>query len=96
MMPVLPSKREATNPRGQPLDACSSLESDHAPTTASGASLSPQAGFAELEADSVANVTQLAAIDRATLDERVTMLPDWLMAQVDAGLRRALALTPSK
>jgi mRNA interferase MazF len=50
--------------------------------------------LAELEADSVVNVTQLATIDRETLEERVTTLPDWLMAQVDAGLRRALALVP--
>jgi mRNA-degrading endonuclease toxin of MazEF toxin-antitoxin module len=52
--------------------------------------------FAELEADSVVNVTQLATIDRDTLEERLTTLPDWLMAQVDAGLRRALALVASK
>jgi mRNA interferase MazF len=51
--------------------------------------------LAEVEADSVVNVTQIATIDRAALEERVTTLPDWLMAQVDAGLRRALALTPS-
>lgn len=50
--------------------------------------------FAELETDSVVNVTQLATIDRATLEERVATLPDWLMVQVDAGLRRALALAP--
>jgi mRNA interferase MazF len=48
--------------------------------------------FAELDTDSVVNVTQLATIDRATLEERVSTLPDWLMTQVDAGLRRALAL----
>lgn len=52
--------------------------------------------FAEIEGDSVVNVTQIATIDRAALEERVTALPDWLMAQVDAGLRRALALTPLK
>ena len=52
--------------------------------------------FAEIEADSVVNVTQIATIDREVLEERVTTLPDWLMAQVDAGLRRALALTPLK
>jgi mRNA interferase MazF len=52
--------------------------------------------LAEVEADSVVNVTQLATVDREALEERVTTLPDWLMAQVDAGLRRALALTPSK
>jgi mRNA interferase MazF len=52
--------------------------------------------FAGIEADSVVNVTQIATIDREALEERVTTLPDWLMAQVDAGLRRALALTLSK
>jgi mRNA interferase MazF len=51
--------------------------------------------FAQLEADSVANVTQIATIDRAALEERVTELPDWIIAQVDVGLRRALALAPS-
>lgn len=43
-------------------------------------------------ADSVVNVTQLATIDRRALEERVAALPDWLMVQVDAGVRRALAL----
>jgi mRNA interferase MazF len=51
--------------------------------------------FADLEADSVVNVTQVATIDRVALEERVTRLPDWLVAQVDLGLRRALALAPS-
>ncbi|HEX3434247.1 MAG TPA: type II toxin-antitoxin system PemK/MazF family toxin [Solirubrobacteraceae bacterium] len=51
--------------------------------------------FAELETNSVVNVTQVATIDRAALEERVTELPDWLMAQVDVGLRRALALALS-
>lgn len=51
--------------------------------------------FADLSSDSVVNITQLATIDRETLEERVTTLPDWLMAQVDVGLRRALALAPS-
>jgi mRNA interferase MazF len=48
--------------------------------------------FIGLETDSVVNVTQLATIDRATLEDRVAMLPDWLMTQVDVGLQRALAL----
>ena len=48
--------------------------------------------FTELETDSVVNVTQLATIDRVTLEDRVATLPDWLMTQIDAGLRRALAL----
>lgn len=43
--------------------------------------------------DSVVNVTQLATVDRHALEERVGALPDWLMAQADAGLARALALT---
>lgn len=50
------------------------------------------AGETGLEGDSVVNVTQVATIDRGALEERVGALPDWLMAQVDAGLRRALAL----
>lgn len=48
----------------------------------------------ELETDSVVNVTKLATIDRETLEARAATLPDWLMEQVDAGLRRALALAP--
>lgn len=50
------------------------------------------ADLSGLDGDSVVNVTQLATIDRATLEERIGMLPDWLIAQVDAGLQRALAL----
>ncbi len=45
-----------------------------------------------LEADSVVNVTQIATVDRAALEGRIGALPDWLIAQVDAGLQRALAL----
>jgi mRNA interferase MazF len=51
------------------------------------------ADVANLEADSVVNVTQIATIDRGALEEPIDALPDWLMAQVDAGLGRALALT---
>jgi mRNA interferase MazF len=50
------------------------------------------ADAAGLDADSVVNVTQLATIDRRALEERICALPSWLVAQVDAGLRRALAL----
>ncbi len=50
------------------------------------------ADVAGLEADSVVNVTQIATIDRGALEDRIGALPDWLMAQVDAGLGRALAL----
>jgi mRNA interferase MazF len=45
-----------------------------------------------LPQDSVVNVTQIATIDRAVLEERIGALPDWLLAQVDAGLARALGL----
>ena len=41
---------------------------------------------------SVVNVTQVATIDRNTLEERIGLVPDWLLAQVDAGLARALGL----
>lgn len=47
---------------------------------------------AGLEADSVVNVTQIATIDRGALEERIGVLPDWLIAAVDAGLARALEL----
>ncbi len=47
---------------------------------------------ADLDADSVINVTQIATIDRGAVEERIGSLPDWLMAEVDAGLARALAL----
>lgn len=45
-----------------------------------------------LATDSVVNVTQLATVDRAQLEERVGELPSWLIAQIDDGLRRALGL----
>ncbi|HEX5922220.1 MAG TPA: type II toxin-antitoxin system PemK/MazF family toxin [Baekduia sp.] len=45
-----------------------------------------------MDKDSVVNVTQVATIDRAALDDRAGQLPLWLMTQVDDGLRRALAL----
>lgn len=45
-----------------------------------------------LDTESVVNVTQVATIDRSVLEQRLGVLPDWLMAQVDAGLQRALAL----
>lgn len=50
------------------------------------------AEVSELDRDSVANVTQVATIDRAALEERVGALPQWVMTQVDDGLRSALAL----
>jgi mRNA interferase MazF len=48
--------------------------------------------LAGLEVDSVVNVTQVATVDRGVLEKRIGVLPDWLMAQVDIGLERALAL----
>jgi mRNA interferase MazF len=50
------------------------------------------ADVADLEVDSIVNVTQIATIDRGTLQEPIAALPDWLMAQVDTGLGRVLAL----
>lgn len=47
---------------------------------------------AGLDEDSVVNVTQIATIDRGAVEERIGSLPDWLMAEVDSGLARALAL----
>lgn len=46
-----------------------------------------------LVTDSVVNVTQIATVDRLAVEDRIGALPDWLMAQIDAGLARALALT---
>jgi len=48
-----------------------------------------------LSEDSVVNVTQLATIDRLALEAEIGELPDWLLAQVNAGLQRALGLPRS-
>lgn len=45
-----------------------------------------------LDQDSVVNVTQIATIDRNVLEAKIGALPDWLLAQVNRGLGRALAL----
>lgn len=45
-----------------------------------------------LEHESVINVTQIATIDREALEQRVGALPDWLLTQLAAGIRRALDL----
>lgn len=45
-----------------------------------------------LPEDSVANVTQLVTLDREALEDRVSALPAWVMAQIDHGLRQALGL----
>lgn len=42
--------------------------------------------------DSVANVTQVATLDREALTERVGHLPDWVLEQIGDGLRLALGL----
>lgn len=47
-----------------------------------------------LEQESVVNVTQVATIDRRALEAKIGALPDWLQAQVDTGVRRALDLDP--
>ena len=54
--------------------------------------LTVPADIAGLDADYVVNVTQIATIDREVLELRIGSLPDWLLAQVDVGLERALAL----
>ncbi len=45
-----------------------------------------------LPKDSVANVTQLATVDRAMLTERVGRMPRRLMARIDDGFRLVLSL----
>lgn len=47
---------------------------------------------AGLPRDSVANVSQVLTIDRGRLTQRVRSLPPRILAQVDEGLRLALAL----
>lgn len=60
--------------------------------TAAPGNVAIAAGVAGLEYDSVANVTQLATIDRDQLIEAIGTLPRWLLEQVDQGLRRVLDL----
>jgi mRNA interferase MazF len=54
--------------------------------------VSVPASVSGLPHDSVVNVTQVVTLDRESLMDRVTHVPDWLMEQVSDGLRRALAL----
>lgn len=49
-----------------------------------------------LRKDSVANVSQLATLDRQVLTERVGRLPGRLMAALDNGLRLVLGLGRSR
>jgi mRNA interferase MazF len=46
-----------------------------------------------LTEDSVLNVTQIATVDRGALEVKIGAVPDWLLAQIDAGVARALGLT---
>jgi mRNA interferase MazF len=46
-----------------------------------------------LDHDSVANVSQITAVDRSLLTEFIAVLPDSLMSQIDEGLRLALNLS---
>lgn len=45
-----------------------------------------------LKEDSVVNVTQVGAVDRRALDQRIGELPGHLLDQVDRGLRQVMAL----
>jgi mRNA interferase MazF len=45
-----------------------------------------------LPEDCVINVTQIATIDREALEDRIGEIPDWLLAQLDSGISRALGL----
>lgn len=45
-----------------------------------------------LDRDSVANITQVSAIDHQQLGQRIGAVPPSRMAQIDDGLRLALAL----
>ena len=45
-----------------------------------------------LDRDSVANITQVSAVDRQQLGQRIGAVPPSLMAQLDDSLRLALAL----
>lgn len=49
-------------------------------------------GAGGLPEDSVANVSQVATVDRSDLGQQMGKLDPMLIRQVDAGLRRALGL----
>ncbi len=50
-------------------------------------------GLAE---DSVANVSQVATLDRTNLDGKIGAVPHWLLTELDRGLHRVLALEPRR
>jgi mRNA interferase MazF len=54
--------------------------------------VSVPSSISALPHDSVANVTQIATIDREALTERVSHLPDWVLEQIGDGMRLALTL----
>lgn len=54
--------------------------------------VSVPSGIGGLAEDSVVNVTQMAALDRTSFEERIGTLPDHLLDQVARGVRRVLAL----
>jgi mRNA interferase MazF len=51
---------------------------------------SPTGGLKE---DSVVNVSQLGAVDRRSVEQRIGVLPDQLIEKIDAGLRLILSLS---
>jgi mRNA interferase MazF len=51
------------------------------------------AGEAGLDAASVANITQIDTLDRDDLVVHLGDLPAWLLAKIDDGIRKTLALT---
>jgi mRNA interferase MazF len=67
------------------------LTSNLARAAAAGNVLCP-ARATGLDRDSVANVSQLATVDKSDLAERVGALPPRLLSALDAGLRLALDL----
>lgn len=50
------------------------------------------AALTGLARDSVANVTALVTVDRADLDRAIGSVPEYLMREVDSGLRLVLEL----
>jgi mRNA interferase MazF len=50
------------------------------------------AALTGLARDSVANVTALVTVDRADLDRAIGRVPEYLMREVDSGLRLVLEL----
>ena len=91
--PVLVISADAWNRSRISTITCVSLTTNLRLADAPGNVLLP-AGTGGLERDSVANVTQVASLDRSRFTTRIGNLPDDLVGQVNAGLRRALELAP--